>query len=924
MSDLSPLGNQPLDSVINKLQPHRTLHLQGASAYGAGAALWGASETGFTVSGVFRDAADFAVLVLWDRDDFFGHPRWSYLPDGNFTGLCLDFDVTFEGIFPFESRKPAWTDCASINATLTDGTNVRKPLLQGLATGPLGRPGATGTFTLNTGGAIAPYDRVTLWYQNLAFDYVAAGDEGTAEICSALAAQINGTDWTANGPVALSAAASTNQITIVAEPGTDGNMVTLYELHKNPNLLFTPAAVQLSGGSSDNVPWHVRVDFSALGWLDLQKLWLTFAPALPNGCPNTSSEWRVVVSNWMVTDTLGTRRLRVAGPNSVRIEEDSDWVKFSGYWEPAPEEKGVFSQGRALRAAQPGAAATVATHCGQAHDIYIGTRLDFDCGKVDVLLDGVAATAPIDCYRPSAQAQSRIRRKVYAGVAAGQHSLQVRIRSDRNPLSQGTYYYFDFVECVVASDVPDAPAVRDDVAVATDFDTDHAYKCSPERLVWAIQKSGLVGNIDHYAGVFWWKQAVAVGGNIPSARIACNATADAFVNIGGWTIGKSVFPADTPQTVAAHFAYFINEAASGVWADTDGNGTLRIYCRSANFAFTCTASGGASVIGGSLSGGVAPAWQIDANASPIFNRAFRDWHADFFATLRAAGMQAIVSFSQELVQAPDNPPAAVWYQRFWDNTPVATATGFQSLYSSQCAFSQAVLNYMQSAYEAMAGLMESAGLTARLQFGEILWWFNANPSGMAYYDADTQGAFQTAYGRALAHFLTPNDNPAVNASVDANFLRARLANYVQGIQSYVLSKHPNAVFELLWPLDVNLPETKRLNWYVNLPPAWKQKNGSGFTSFLCEGFQFGGIDHNVDLVSRCAAYPFNELAWNSADCGYLMGLFNPGWPWEREFLASRRRLPAVIKMWAYDHICLYGRCIPLPTEARTAIVQTGN
>ncbi len=90
--------------TIYKLQPHRTMHLQGFDAYGAGAALWGASDTGFTVSGVFRDAADFAVLVLWDRDDFYGHPRWSYLPDGDFTGLVLDFDITFHGIFHLSRR----------------------------------------------------------------------------------------------------------------------------------------------------------------------------------------------------------------------------------------------------------------------------------------------------------------------------------------------------------------------------------------------------------------------------------------------------------------------------------------------------------------------------------------------------------------------------------------------------------------------------------------------------------------------------------------------------------------------------------------------------------------------------------------------------------------------------------------------------
>jgi hypothetical protein len=248
------------------------------------------------------------------------------------------------------------------------------------------------------------------------------------------------------------------------------------------------------------VPWHIHADFSTLGWTDVQKLWLTFAPALANGAAYTPTEWQVAVSNWAVNDGAGTRALKVAGLGSARIEESSEWVAYSGNWEEAPEAKGVFSDGRAVRSSQLGATATVTTHCGETHDIYVGTRLDFDCGKVDLILDGTSAPAPLDCYRPMEQAQSRIRRKAFSGVAAGEHTLEIRIRNDRNAASQGNYYYFDFVECAVPSNVPDAPEARADVAVATDFDTDHTYKCSPQRLVWAIQKSGLVGRIDHYAG----------------------------------------------------------------------------------------------------------------------------------------------------------------------------------------------------------------------------------------------------------------------------------------------------------------------------------------------------------------------------------------------------------------------------------------
>jgi hypothetical protein len=89
-----------------------------------------------------------------------------------------------------------------------------------------------------------------------------------------------------------------------------------------------------------------------------------------------------------------------------------------------------------------------------------------------------------------------------------------------------------------------------------------------------------------------------------------------------------------------------------------------------------------------------------------------------------------------------------------------------------------VQNYAKQAYETMASLMEAAALVARLQFGEILWWFfdwypnlagSQHFAGMAFYDADTQAAFQAAYGRSVARFLTVNDNPAINQSADAIF-----------------------------------------------------------------------------------------------------------------------------------------------------------
>jgi hypothetical protein len=221
----------------------------------------------------------------------------------------------------------------------------------------------------------------------------------------------------------------------------------------------------------------------------------------------------------------------------------------------------------------------------------------------------------------------------------------------------------------------------------------------------------------------------------------------------------------------------------------------------------------------------------------------------------------------------------------------------------------------------MAGLMLAAGLTPKLQFGEILWWLLANSSCMAFYDADTEAAAQAALGRALAAFHTPNDDPSVNSYADANFLRTRLYNYVAAIQSSVLSQCPSAVFELLWPMDVNDPDNCKLMRYINLPSQLTTRAGSGFDSFLIEGYQYAGVNHNLDQATRCAQYPWTELARDQAHSRYLMGLYYATWPWMREFVNINRLGLPIIKLWpTIISACLHGR-YPCP-RAMTARSST--
>jgi hypothetical protein len=51
-----------------------------------------------------------------------------------------------------------------------------------------------------------------------------------------------------------------------------------------------------------------------------------------------------------------------------------------------------------------------------------------------------------------------------------------------------------------------------------------------------------------------------------------------------------------------------------------------------------------------------------------------------------------------------------------------------------------------------------------------------------------------------------------------------------------------------------------------------------------------------------------------------MGLYYGAWPWRREFVnASRLGLPS-IKLWAYDHLCLFGWPFPLPATVDRSFI----
>ena len=919
----------PLPERIHKLQPNRTIQLRGFDDLGAGAALHAATADSFEVSGIFRDAADFAVLVLYDADNFYEHPSIKYLPDTNFEGVTLTFDVHYSGLQPLDSAKYPTISWPFLEVIRPDNTTARIPLFQHATQAGGTYTQAQTTITVEASG-VQQWDRVTIWYLNYAFDFIATGGETAGEVAAELARLINGASFA--GGQAIEAEASGAAITIrAARPGRDGNMIVLYTESKTATLRLTPEVAKLSGGSSD-ATWRISLDFSALGIGQIRQCWLTLAPKLADGAALADTEWEAAFTNWSVAGE--NKWLQVAGPRSLRIEETASVCRYSGTsWSVA---QGFYSEGFARKASAVGDSVTIHYTCVSEHDLYAGTSLYSDRGCWGVSLDG-QDQPDLDTYLPAPE-QVNTRRRIAQGVPPGPHSVTLTLKG-KNENSADHAVYFDFLEAAVPSDILEPRPVVSDLAPALDYSTDHTYKLPPARILWMFDQLGYGGPMNEYIGVFWWNQRKRVNAVIPSVTVTFTgqfvADDQVFLDIGGQIVGKTVFPGESNELLARHFQYFINATYVGVWAAADGN-TLTVTVRSPkpaySFSFHAWAdthpeqgSTGQVSFSGSLENGQPGIWQIDPEQEYGLNRGARAWHSDMFSLLAARQRQIVVAASMELVFPPPGFAAM-----FPDGQPVQTDIGFGGwLHSTHCAFNSLMLDHHTKVYQTIAGLMRAAGLTPNLQFGEFLWWFFTNCSesnpdgGMAYYDEETKSAALAALGRPLHVFRAPTDDPSVNGGADALFLRNRLRDYVAALIAGVRAEYPEARFEVLFPYDVNYPQAVgiderggALNRFVNLPVEWERKQTSGLDWLKIEALHFG-VTRNLDLAKAAIRFPLEHLDWPRDSLRYLAPIFRPGYPWEREYHAAKGLGYAAVTLWAFDHVSIYGLTLrPPPARAK--------
>jgi len=808
---------------IVKFQPDRTLYLRGVDGAGAAAALFDTSPSGFSVAGVFRDMADFCVLVVYDADNIFEHYTVRTLPDPNLSGMVLNFDLTYQGLQPIDSAKYSWIDWATLDVIPWDGSAPKQVVLWDHATLVSGEfTTAQGTFTFSAPNNCTEYDRLTLVVNDTAFDFIASGGETPDDVANWFVEAINPFAWAtfANSSVSVIASAGSNGqlilkyaragyvnvsgtdvtwilpdghppgikftglmagqtiyingtgyvIASVISPtsltlttsvsgalsavpylaefgGLDGNGLTVYMVVRTPNYLQVDKSVlTLSGGNSDNVVWNVSLDFTALGIDQVRQAWFTFAPQLNAAGVYTDTEWTASFTNWSTSDPNGIGTLQVANADSIRIGNADSGCTYSSHdW--SVQAANNYWHGFARVTHTVGATVQVNYSNDQPHDLYLGTSLYTDRGSITVSVDGDAATT-LECYL-FVGSELVTRRLLRKGMTAGNHVVAITVAA-ANSVNAGANFIFDYIEAAVSTlNIADAAITYSNVSPAIDYDTDATYKMSPQWLFWHIRKLGFYGHMNEYLGVFWWNQRLRAGYQFDSVVLTVGGTWQQGDNpqltIGGFTIQKVVTYWDTIETIANHFAYYLNSSAVAVWAEITGPGEITIYPRTPNWVNAVSATANKSANGtfslntDSGVGGNAGFWQVDPSAANPLNFAIQKWHADLFSLVKAAGMLITTSFSMELVYPPpdDGTVANTWVARYGDNTAVETDTGFASLISSQCVFVPNMTAFQQKVFTAMAALQSAAGLTPWLQFGEFLWWFFSSFAANVYTLAGT-------------------------------------------------------------------------------------------------------------------------------------------------------------------------------------------
>ncbi len=169
-----------------------------------------------------------------------------------------------------------------------------------------------------------------------------------------------------------------------------------------------------------------------------------------------------------------------------------------------------------------------------------------------------------------------------------------------------------------------------------------------------------------------------------------------------------------------------------------------------------------------------------------FNRATRNWLADFFTQAAAKGYKVIASVAMESVDA-----AYEWRQLASDGTVAASGwvppTHFLSFTNTE------VQAYYKAYMTAIADLQAASGLPVIIQLGEP-WWWNQNGKP-CFYDASTTALYAAQTGNTLPVYKDtwwPFDSNV------ATWLSNQIGEFTWLLRDAVKAKYPSAQFGVLF------------------------------------------------------------------------------------------------------------------------------
>jgi hypothetical protein len=438
---------------------------------------------------------------------------------------------------------------------------------------------------------------------------------------------------------------------------------------------------------------------------------------------------------------------------------------------------------------------------------------------------------------------------------------------------------------------------------------------APERTAWLIQTLGFHARENHYAGALWFYELAQPGQQYSAATVTFSGAPDfgntTQISLGATAISHLNLIGDTAQSIATCFALLINAGSTGVWAQASGavltitaramgtqgeSITVTVSTNSAAFTAVTSSAG--------LAGGVNGTWLTDLTVTPRINRAARDWSTSFLQALSGYGISVTTSFSMEIGNGDDTLATGI-AQRYpdgdavWVNTPAL-----------QTNFSPASTAFWQQVYSDMAGLMAAAGVTPYLQFGEVQWWYFPDASGMTFYDAYTTSTFQTQYGRAMSIILSENADPTT-LTQECIFLPSLIGQFTSTIRQFVRQTYSTALFEVLYPHDVN---NTALNRIINYPlNDWTASN---LACLKTENFTYTG-DRDLDLARQSIEFPALN-GFPPAQASHLIGISDYTTPWSKERSLAIAAGDESVVLFALDQFCLIGYGLPLSTGPRRA------